>query len=180
MYLHFKCYLLYPFSQPPCFYEDAPTPTHSLSPTHSHLNTLAFPYTGEMSLLRNKSVSSYWCQTMTLSATYMAGAMSSLHVYSLVGCLVPWSSGGGVLVSWYCCPSYGLKTPSAPSVLSLTPPLGCPCSVDGELQASSSVSVRISQSLSGDIGLLSASTSWRQDLGKWMELENIILSEVTQ
>ena len=55
----------------------------------------------------------------------------SLHVYSLVGSLVPGSFGcvcvwGGSLAVWYCCSPMGLQTPSAPSVLSLTPPLGNP------------------------------------------------------
>jgi hypothetical protein len=31
----------------------------------------------------------------------------ALHVYYLVGGLGPGSSGGGCLVSWYCCFSYG-------------------------------------------------------------------------
>ena len=37
--------------------------------------------------------------------------------------------GWGVLAGLYCLSSYGLKTPSAPSVLFLTTPLGIPCSV---------------------------------------------------
>jgi hypothetical protein len=47
----------------------------------------------------------------------------SLHVYSLVGCLVPGSSGGGIVVH-IVVPLMGLQTPSAPWVLSLAPPLG--------------------------------------------------------
>jgi len=43
--------------------------------THSHPKTLAFPYTGEKSLHRNKGFSSYWCQTMPSSARYASGAM---------------------------------------------------------------------------------------------------------
>jgi hypothetical protein len=53
----------------------------------------------------------------------------SLPVYTLVGGLVTGNSGGGCLVGSYCCSSYGLQTPSAPSVLSLTPPLGTLSSV---------------------------------------------------
>lgn len=56
----------------------------------------------------------------------------------------------------------GLQTPSAPSVLSITPPLVTLCSVKGCLQASTSVLVRLWQILSGDSyhRLLSACTSW--------------------
>jgi hypothetical protein len=35
----------------------------------------------------------------------------SLHVYSLVGGLVPGSSGSRDLVGWYCCSSYGVANP---------------------------------------------------------------------
>ena len=42
----------------------------------------------------------------------------------------PWKIWGEWgLVGWYYCSSYGLQTPSAPSVFSLTPPLGTQCSV---------------------------------------------------
>jgi hypothetical protein len=52
-----------------------------------------------------------------------------------------------------------LQTLSATSVLSLTPPLGTPCSVQWLV---ASVFVRLWQMLSEDsyIGLLSACTSW--------------------
>jgi hypothetical protein len=49
-------------------------------------------------------------------------------VYSLVGGLVPGSFGGGLVVDIVVLPM-GLQTPSAPLVLSLTPPLGTPCSI---------------------------------------------------
>jgi hypothetical protein len=38
-------------------------------------------------------------------------SQESLHVYSLVGGLVPGSSGGRVLVGSYCCSSYGAANP---------------------------------------------------------------------
>jgi len=42
----------------------------------------------------------------------------------------PWELWGvGYLVGWYCCSSYGLQTPSAPPIFSLTPSLGSWCSV---------------------------------------------------
>ena len=47
----------------------------------------------------------------------------SLHVYSLVGGLVPGSSGGGVWLVDIVVLPVGLQTPSAPSFLSLSPPL---------------------------------------------------------
>ena len=47
----------------------------------------------------------------------------SLHVYSLVGGLVPGSSGRYWLVH-IVVPPMGLQTPSAPWVLSLAPPFG--------------------------------------------------------
>jgi hypothetical protein len=50
------------------------------------------------------------------------------HGYSLVGGLVPGSSGGYWLVR-IAVPSMGMQTPSAPWVLSLVPPLGTLCSV---------------------------------------------------
>ena len=51
------------------------------------------------------------------------------HEYSLVGGLVPGSSGGrGGLVGWYCCSSYEVTNPFS-SFSPLIPPLGTPCSV---------------------------------------------------
>jgi hypothetical protein len=52
------------------------------------------------------------------------------HVYSFVDGLVPgsWWGGEGWLVNIVVLPT-GLQTPSTPSVLSLTPLLGTPCSV---------------------------------------------------
>lgn len=52
----------------------------------------------------------------------------SLHVYSLVGGLVPASSGGVWMVDIVILPMV-LQTPSVPSVFSLKPPLGSPRSV---------------------------------------------------
>jgi hypothetical protein len=92
--------------------------------------------------------------------SYMCGWS---HGNSLIGGLVPGiSSRGRALVVWYCWSSYGLQTPSAPSVLSLTLLLGNRAQSNGWLGASVSVFVRRCQSLSGDsyIMLLSASTSW--------------------
>jgi hypothetical protein len=56
-----------------------------------------------------------------------------------------------------------LQTPSAPSVLSLTSPLGPCAQSNGWLWASASVFVRLWQNLSGDgySRVPSASTSWQ-------------------
>ena len=109
----------------PCFYKGVPHP-----PTNPCLPALAFPYTGALSLHRTKVLSSHWCPTRSSSATYAAGAQVHSCVYPLVGGLVPGSSGvERRLDGWYCCSSNEMQTPSAPSVLSLTPPLGTPYSV---------------------------------------------------
>jgi hypothetical protein len=60
---------------------------------------------------------------------------------TLVGALVPGSSGGeggGVLLVDFVVLPVGLQTPSGPSVLPLTLPLGFLAQSDGWLQASSS------------------------------------------
>jgi hypothetical protein len=62
---------------------------------------------------------------------YICGwSLGFLHMYSLVGGLVPRSSrgGGGLVVDIVILPM-GLQKSSDPSVLSLTPLLGNPCSV---------------------------------------------------
>jgi len=124
MCLHFRCYPLFPFSHilSPflCFCKVLP-----FWPTHSHLNTLAFPYTRETNPHRTKGFSFYCCQTMPSSAIYVPGVMGpSMCTHWLV------VQSLGALVGWYCCSSYGVAScPSAPSVLSLTPLLGSLCSV---------------------------------------------------
>jgi hypothetical protein len=71
LYLHFNCYPLSQFSlcKPPSH------PSSSYFYEGAHSPALAFPYTGALSLHRTKG-------------------LSSLHVYSLVGGLIPGSSGG--------------------------------------------------------------------------------------
>jgi hypothetical protein len=54
----------------------------------------------------------------------------SLHVYSLVGGLVPGSSGEGwVLVGLYCCSSYGVANPFSSFSPFYNSSIGNPCSV---------------------------------------------------
>jgi hypothetical protein len=75
-----------------------------------------FKYTGKkgplLPLMSDKGILCYVCDW----------SHGSLHVYTLVGGLVPGSSGGVWLVDIVVLPM-GWQTPSALSVLSLTPPL---------------------------------------------------------
>jgi hypothetical protein len=109
MYLHFECHPLPWFLlwKPPLLYPLllllwGCSPTHP--PTHSHL---AFPYTGESSLHQGLLLLS---MTDNANLCYMCSwRHASLHVYSLVGGLVPGSSeGSGWLILlfflWGCKP----------------------------------------------------------------------------
>jgi hypothetical protein len=111
-----------PLSHPHCFYKGAHPPTHSLQP---HLPSIPIHWGIKSSqdqgrtlpLKPNKAILCY----------ISSCSHGSFHVYSLVGGLVPENSGGSawLILSfflWSC-------KPSAPSVLSRTPPLGPPCSV---------------------------------------------------
>jgi hypothetical protein len=73
--------------------------------------------------------------------------MGSLHMYYLVGGLVPGSSGGSRLVEVVVLPM-GLKTPSAPSVLPLNLSLGLLCSVQW---LAVSICICIGQALAGPL-----------------------------
>jgi len=107
----------------PCFYECSHPSTHPLFPC---LPTLTLPCAGAPSLHRTKGLSSYWCLSRPSSATYVAGAVA----HSLVGGLVPGSNkASGCLILLLCL--WSGKTPSAPSVLFLTPPLGSPWAACG-------------------------------------------------
>jgi hypothetical protein len=96
----------------PCFYEGSPPPTHS------HLTALALPFTGVSTLQRTKCLPSHWCQLRQFWYI-QSWSHGSLHVGEL-WCV--WLFNILVL-------PMRLQTPSAPSVLLLTPPLGSPCSV---------------------------------------------------
>jgi hypothetical protein len=122
LYLYFKCYSLSRSPSPKvptpspstCFYEGVPQP-----PTHFHLPS--FSYTGVLSLFRTKGLSSHRCP---MRPSYICGwSLRSLHVYSLNCWFSPWKLWGIWLVDTVVLPM-GLQTPSAPSVLSLIPPLG--------------------------------------------------------
>jgi hypothetical protein len=94
---------------------------------------------------------------------YICGSShESTHVCSLLGGLVPGSSGG-IWLADIVILLMKLQTPSAPSVFSLTLPLGSPCSQSNSwLWATASLFVRFWQNLSGDsyIRFLSANISW--------------------
>jgi hypothetical protein len=92
-------------------------------PTHSCLTALVFTYTGALNLHRTKGLPSHWCHKAILC--YICNwSHGSLHVYSLVGGLVPGSSGGGGLVGWYCCSSYGVANPLSSFIFSPNSSIG--------------------------------------------------------
>jgi hypothetical protein len=108
MYLDFKCYPLpgfpsripLPIPTSPCFYEGAPLPTHPLPP---HCPGIPLHWgikpTQDLLLMPDNGIFCYlW-----------SWSYGSLHVYSLVGSLVPGSSGG--LVGSYYCSSYRAANP---------------------------------------------------------------------
>ena len=100
----------------------SPPPPPAYQPTYSHFPVLAFLYTGASSLHRTKCLSPHWCLTRPSSATYAAGSMG--HSMCTLW-LVVWSLGAqGVWLVNNVVLSMDFQTPSAPSVLSLTPPLG--------------------------------------------------------
>jgi len=131
-YLRFKCYPLswFPFQK---FSIPSPLPlllwrcSLTYPPAPSNLPALTFPYTRALSLHRTKGLFSHWCLIKTSSATYVDEAIGR-SMCTLWTMWFPWELWG-VLVGWYCCCSYGLEKPSAPSVLSLPPSLGTPVSV---------------------------------------------------
>jgi hypothetical protein len=123
----------YPTWNPPshhpsaCFYEGFPTSTHPLPPYHPHipLHWGVKPSRHQGSLLPlmpDKAILCYIC----------GWRHGSLHMYSLLGGLVQTlgnrGGGWGVCLVDIAVFPIGLKTPSAPWVLSLAPPLGTLCS----------------------------------------------------
>jgi hypothetical protein len=106
----------------PCFFEDATPPTHPLC-----FPDLAFSYTGASSLHRTKG----------LSSIDVWQGLSLLHMWlkPWVAPCVPfgyWFNPWELWVYWLVhivVPPMGQQTPSIPSVLSLTLPLGALCLV---------------------------------------------------
>jgi hypothetical protein len=147
---------LYSPSPPPCFYEGAPT--------HSCLTALAFPYTGESRLHWTKGVPPYPLMPDKAIVCYISSwSHESLHVYSLLGGLVPESSGeSGWLIMFFFL--WGCKHLQLLQSFPLLLHCGLLAQSNGWLQASTSVLVRFWHSLSGNshTRLLSASASWQQ------------------
>jgi hypothetical protein len=148
--------------------ECSPThpPTHP--PTHSSPSTLAFPYTGPLSLHRTKGYPFHWCLIKPSSVTYAAGAMGPSMCTPWFGGSVPGSSGdsGWLMLSfflWGCKPLQLLQ--SFPQILHWGP---CDQS-DVRLQASTSAYKRLWHSLSGDIYIrfLPASISQHQQVSRF-------------
>ena len=88
-------------------------------PTHSHFPTLACAYTGALNLHRTKDLSSHWCLTRPSSAIYALEPWDPLFCWWLS----PWVLWEVWFVHIVVLP-IRLQTPSNPSVLPLTPPLG--------------------------------------------------------
>jgi hypothetical protein len=134
----------YPVPPPSCFYECATPPTQPLPP---HCSSIPLHWDTEPSqdqgpplpLMPDKAILCYIC----------SWSHGSLHVYSFVGGLAPETSGKVWLVDVFVL-SIGLQTPSAPSVLTLTPPLGTLCSVQW---LSASIHICISQALAESLSL---------------------------
>ena len=108
----------FPVSSPEMSNPIAPPPASlrvfKHQPTHTCLPALEFPYTGAsnepsqdqgplLPLMPDKSILCYICGYSHLS----------LHVYALVGGLVPRSSGSMVIWSW--CSTYGVANPFSSS-----------------------------------------------------------------
>ena len=96
-----------------------PLPVLLCAPTHSHFPTLACGYTGALNLHRTKDLSSHWCLTRPSSAIYALEPWDPLFCWWLS----PWVLWEVWFVHIVVLP-IRLQTPSNPSVLPLTPPLG--------------------------------------------------------
>ena len=93
-------------------------------PLTKHLTPLASPFDEATNFHRTKSLPSQWCQISQSSTKYIARAMDWL-MYTLWLWFSPWELWGIWLVDTVVLP-IGLHSPSAPSDLPLTLPLGSP------------------------------------------------------
>jgi len=98
MYLHSKCYPLpppspVPLPPSPCFYENVSTTTH---PLQSQCPGITLHWGNEPS--QDQGLFLQWMLDNAILCYICDWSHGSLHVYSLVGGLVPGSSGGVWLV----------------------------------------------------------------------------------
>jgi len=126
MYLHFKSY---PLSSLSCIPSPFPLPLWGCSHSHPHppqCHGIPLHWGNETS--QDQGI--YFLLMPVNSILYYICSWShgSLYVYSFAGGLVPGISGGVWLADIVVLPMV-LQIPSAPSVFSLTTPLGSPCSV---------------------------------------------------
>jgi hypothetical protein len=114
-----------------------PIPFHPASmgvfpqpPTHSHLLHHGISLQWGIKLSQDQEPFLTLMPDQAIFCYICSWSHGSFHMYSLVGDLVPQSSGAGLewLVDIVVLP-IGLQSPSAPSVLSLTPPLRTLCGV---------------------------------------------------
>jgi hypothetical protein len=120
-----------PFSVSPASMMVLPHP-----PIHFCLSALEFPYAGSSSLHRTKELQSHCCHISYICSW----SHGSLHVYSLVGGLVPENFGGGVWLVDIVALPMGLQTPLVSSVLPLSLTLGSPSKAMSHFLISASVS----------------------------------------
>ena len=165
LYLHFKCFLLSrsPLQKPPIPYLPSPASMRMLIhlPTHPLLSSLP----GLHWSIEHPQAQRPLLPLMFNKATLATYAASTMSPFMCILWLVVQSLGALGVVVWpvdTVAPSMRLQAPSVPSVPSPTPPSGPLAQSNGWLQASTSVYVRLWQSLSGDSSnrLPSASTSW--------------------
>jgi hypothetical protein len=110
------------YSPPPASKRVLPYP-----PTHSHLTALTFPIHWGIEPSQDQGPLLPLMPTRSSSATYSAGAVGPSMCTCWL-CFSPWELWGVWLIDIVVLPME-LQTPLAPSVLSLTPLLGTPCSV---------------------------------------------------
>ena len=101
--------------------------THPPTPTYPPL--IHLPWGIYLAFIEQRTIDRILVLHKTKDKAITCYLCSWSQVYFLLDCLVPGSSGVGVWLVDIVVFPMGLQTPSAPSVLSLTPPLGFPCSV---------------------------------------------------
>ena len=95
--------------------------TAIIRPFSMHFLALVFPCTGAYKVCKAKGPLFPMMANWTILCYICSWSHGSLHVYTLVGGLVPGSFGGS---GWLILLFMGLQSPSAPSVLPLALPQG--------------------------------------------------------